>query len=42
VVRRVSVELDLSDFGKLSMTTRIRSVLLTTSTTFQMRDIQWR
>jgi len=37
-----SVELDLSDFGNFSMATRIRSVLLSTSTLFQMRDIQLR
>jgi nucleoid DNA-binding protein len=37
-----SVELDLSDFGNFSLATRIRSVLLSTTTTFQMRDIQLR
>jgi len=37
-----SVELELSDFGNFSMATRIRSVLLSTTTTFQMRDIQLR
>ena len=37
-----SVELDLSDFVNFSMATRIRSVLLSTTTTFQMRDIQVR
>lgn len=38
----VSVELDLSDFGNFSMATRMRSVLLSTTTTFEMRDIQLR
>lgn len=37
-----SVELDLSDFGNFSMATRMRSVLLSTTTTFEMRDIQLR
>jgi len=37
-----SVELELSDFGNFSMATRMRSVLLSTTTTFQMRDIQLR
>jgi hypothetical protein len=39
---QASVELDLSDFGNFSMATRMRSVLLSTTTTFQMRDIQLR
>jgi hypothetical protein len=38
----VSFELDLSDFGNFSMATRMRTVLQSTTTTFQMRDIQLR
>jgi hypothetical protein len=38
----VSFELDLSDFGNFSIATRMRTVLQSTTTTFQMRDIQLR